>query len=214
MKKILAQIPKTIDDIFGQFGATAHHAANQLRWYFAALFLVATLWNWSDDSAAKFIYPVLALLWLMTAFLWGRRPNRNPVNNFSLWVDVAILSLGLLLCAWQGVFNTKGWLVFLCYFPVLALTARRYNFLLVLQVAAFLVAFYALVSLFAIGSLALPRLLVIGALDLAAHALNVQMIVHTLTLHLLAIVHRAALLVQTVQMALDVHVILPNLDQS
>lgn len=172
MKKILANIPKIIDDVFTQFGASANSSANQLRWYFGALFLLATLWTLGDDSAAKFIYPALALLWLITAFVFGRHAKTHPTSNFSLWVDVAILSFGLLLCAWQGVFNTKGWLVFLCYFPVLALTARHYNFLLVLQVASFLVVFYALVSLYAIDSLALPRLLAVGAMAWAALALT------------------------------------------
>ncbi len=172
MKKILDRIPKTIDDIFGQFGASANLSANQLRWYFGAMFLVATLWTLSADSAAKFLYLTLALLWLSAAFVFGRRAKTNAASSLSLWIDVAILSFGLLLCAWQGVFNTKGWLVFLCYFPVLALTARRSNFWLVLQVASFFVAFYALVSLYAIGSLALPRLLAIGAMALAAIALT------------------------------------------
>ena len=172
MKKILDRIPKTIDEIFAQFGASDDHSANRLRWYLGALFLVATLWSLNDDSAAKFIYPVLALLWLSAAFLYGLRAKTKATSNLPLWIDVAILSFGLLLCAWQGVFNTKGWLVFLCYFPVLALTARRSNVLLVLQVASFLVAFYALVSLYAIDSLALPRLLVIGAMAWAAVALT------------------------------------------
>ncbi len=172
MKKILDRIPKTIDEVLGQFGASDHRSANQLRWYFSAMFLVATLWTLSDTSAAKFIYLALALLWLSAAFVFGRRANPTTASVLSLWMDVAILSFGLLLCAWQGTFNTKGWIVLLCYFPVLALTARRANFWLVLQVAAFLVAFYALVSLYAIGSLALPRLLAIGAMAWATTALT------------------------------------------
>ena len=174
MKKILDRIPKTIDDIFAQFGASAHQSANQLRWYFAAMFLVATLWTLGDDSPAKLIYLALALLWLIAAVVFGRRAKtkRPIVSQLPLWMDVAILSFGLLFCAWQGVFNTKGWIILLCYFPVLALTARRSDFLWVVQVAAFLVAFYALVSLYAINSLALPRLLTIGAMALAAIALT------------------------------------------
>ncbi len=172
MNKILAQIPKIIDVRYEQFGASLHRSTNQLRWYFGWLFMLATLWTLGDDNSTRFIYPALGLLWLITAFVFGQRAKSKPSSNVALWVDVAILSFGLLLCAWQGVFNTKGWIILLCYFPVLALTARHYNFLLVLQVASFLVAFYALVSLYAIGSLALPRLLAIGAMAGAALALT------------------------------------------
>jgi Stage II sporulation protein E (SpoIIE) len=174
MKKILANIAPAIDDVFGQFGASAHRAANRLRWFYGALFLIATLWNLGDTNAAMLIYPILALLWLLAALAFGLRAKTNLSNNgiVAIWIDVAILCFGLLLCAWLGVFNSKGWLVFLCAFPVLALTARRCNLLLVLQVAAFFLVFYALVSLFAIGSLALPRLLAIAAMAMATAALT------------------------------------------
>ena len=174
MKKLLDQVPKSIDGIYEQFGVTSHRAANTLRWFFAAMFLVATLWSLSDDSAAKFIYPILALLWLIAALMMGLRTKAmmTPQSSLTMWVDLTIISTGLLLCAWQGVFNTKGWIVFFCYFPVLAVLARRQNIWLVLQAAAFIVVFYALVSLFALGSLALPRLLGIGAMALAAVALT------------------------------------------
>jgi hypothetical protein len=174
MKKILASIAPAIDDVFGQFGASAHRAANRMRWFYGVLFLVATLWNLDDTNAAMLIYPVLSLLWLVAALTFGLRAKTNLRNNgiVAIWVDVAILCFGLLLCAWLGVFNSKGWLIFLCVFPVLALIARRSNVLLVLQVASFLLLFYALVSLFALGSLALPRLLAIAAMAMATTALT------------------------------------------
>ncbi len=174
MKNLLDQVPKRIDEVYEQFGAATQRAANQLRWCFAALFLVATLWSLSDDSAAKFIYPALAVLWLTVALVFGWRAKTPPPLHagLTLWTDLAIISTGLALCASQGVFNTKGWIIFFCYFPVLALLARRQNLWLVLQAAAFIVVFYTLVSLFTLGSLALPRLLTVGAMAFAALALT------------------------------------------
>jgi serine phosphatase RsbU (regulator of sigma subunit) len=89
-----------------------------------------------------------------------------------MWVDLIIVSTGLLLCAWQGVFNTKGWIVFFCYFPVLAVLARQHNIWLVLQASSFIIVFYALLSLYVLGSLVLPRLLAIGTMMMAAWALT------------------------------------------
>ncbi|HEX4949296.1 MAG TPA: PP2C family protein-serine/threonine phosphatase [Blastocatellia bacterium] len=174
MKKLLDQVPPRIDNVFNQFAASAQRSANRLRWFFGVLFVLATLWSIGDDSPVGLIYPMLAGLWFGAALGFGLRAKTKLTNNgiLALWIDLAILSLGLLLCAWQGVFNTKGWLILLCYFPVLAMSARRYNFLLVVQAASFIIVFYALVSLFAIGSLALPRLLAIGAMTLATLALT------------------------------------------
>jgi serine phosphatase RsbU (regulator of sigma subunit) len=176
MKKLLDQIPARINDVLSQFAAAAERSANALRWFFAALFMVAALWSLGDDSAAKLIYPILSFLWLIAALTLGLRAKAKAATSSSLtlWVDLAIISTGLVLCAWQGVFNTKGWIVFACYFPVLALTARRQNLWLLLQAAAFIVVFYALVSLFVLGSFALPRLMTIGAMTLAALALTRQ----------------------------------------
>jgi hypothetical protein len=173
MKKILDQIPTTMDNVFGQFAASTQRAANGLRWWFGAFFVLATLWSLGDDSAAKLIYLVVGLLWLLLAALTTLRASAKLAANgiALLWLDLAIISFGLMLCAWLGVYNTKGWILFLSYFPVLALTARRYNILLVLQCAAFIFLFYALLSLWALGSLVLPRLLMIVAMTVATLAL-------------------------------------------
>ena len=172
MKKLLDQVPKSIDEIYGQFGVKGQRAANTLRWFFVAMFLVATLWSLGDESAAKFIYPILALLWLIAALTLGLRTKATTQSSLAMWIDLGIISTGLVLCAWQGVFNTKGWIVFFCFFPVLALLARQQNVWLVLQASSFIIVFYALLSLFTLGSLALPRLLAIGAMAIAAFALT------------------------------------------
>lgn len=174
MKKILAQIPIKIDEIFGQHSAAAQRAANRLRWFYGALFLIATLWNFSNDGLSQIIYPLLTLLWFLSAFVFGLRAKTNLTSNgiFAVWIDVAILSLGLGLCAMGGVFNTKGWLILLCYFPVIALLATRSNLLLIIQVAVFLIGLYAMLSMYTIGSLALPRLLTIVAMTMATIALT------------------------------------------
>ena len=170
MKTILDQIPTTMDNVLGQFGASTQLASNRLRWCLGGLFLIATVWSLDDDSAAKFIYPVVGVLWLVLAGVTSLRAKANLSGNgiVQLWLDLAIISFGLLLCSWQGVYNTKGWILFLSYFPVLALAARRYNTLLVLRMAALITVFYAVVSLFTLGSLVLPRLLMIAVMTIAA----------------------------------------------
>jgi len=173
MKKILDQLPSQIEQVYEQFGAATQRSANTLRWFFVVMFFVATIWSISDGGPARFIYPTIGLCWLIAALTLGLRAKTNLSNSntFSMWVDLAIISMGIILCAWQGVFNTKGWIIFLCYFPVLALIARRFNFLLVLQAASFVIVFYAVVSLLAIESLVLPRLLAVAAMALASLAL-------------------------------------------
>lgn len=173
MKQLLESIPRQIDTVYEQFTAASQHSAKILRWSFVALFFIASLWNSSDDSNAQYIYPALGLLWLLAALIFGRRTKTNPSRwqSLPLIIDLAIISAGLSACAWLGVFNTKGWLVFLCYFPVLALTSLRFKVLLVLQVTAFIIVFYAMLSLFAIGSLVLPRLLMVAAMGAAVIAI-------------------------------------------
>lgn len=169
MKKILAQIPLQIDHAWRQKAATAARTAQALRIFFCVLFAVAALW--SADETGLFIYAPLAVLWLFAASLFGLL-QKADVFILGAWLDVAILSLGLLLCAWFGVFNAKGFLVLLAYFPVLALAARRGNLLLVWQLGAGIVVFYALLSLWTLGSPALPRLLAISAMTFVAGSLT------------------------------------------
>jgi serine phosphatase RsbU (regulator of sigma subunit) len=171
MKKVLDQIPTQIDAALHQFTAGAVKSANVLRWFFMAMFILAAIWSWGDDFAAKFIYPSLAFLWLMAALIFSLK-KKADYFILSIWIDLFIISAGLLLCAWQGVFNAKGFIVFLCYFPVLAIVAQRYNLLLVLQTAAFIVVFYTILSLWAIEAVSVPRLLALGAMTIAAVSLT------------------------------------------
>lgn len=170
MKKILDQIPHRIDHAFRQFAASAQKPANLLRWFFFLMFAVASFWAWANEASVLFIYPVIATLWLMAAVLF-RLFHQTDLFMFATWVDVAIISTGLLLCALFGVFNAKGFILFLCYFPVLAMTARRYNLLFVFQVGAGITVIYTVLSLWALGALPLPRILALGAMTLAAIAL-------------------------------------------
>lgn len=170
MKKILTQIPTQIDHVFRQGAEEAARTAYFLRIFFCLLFAVAAFWSASDE-AALFIYGTLAALWLLAASALNLL-KKAVSFILAIWMDVAILSLGLLLCSWFGVFNAKGFLVFLCYFPVLALAARRNNLLLVGQIGAGLIVFYALLSLWTLGSLAVPRLLAVGAMTFVAASLT------------------------------------------
>ena len=174
MQKILAQIPHHIDAAFALSVTSADKFANLLRWVFGAIFAVAFLWSWNDSGAIKMIYLGMALVWMFVALVFGREPKTNSLGsaNLLLYFDLAIISLGLLGCAWQGLLINKGAIIFLCYFPVLAMVARRNNILLLARVVIFIIVFYTILSLVAIGSFPLLRGLLIAAMGFAAFAVT------------------------------------------
>ena len=171
MQKILAQLPHNIDAAFALSVTSADKFANLLRWLFGAIFTVAFLWSWNDSGAIKMIYLGMALVWIFVALAFGKT-NPSASSNLLLYFDLAIISLGLLGCAWQGLLINKGAIIFLCYFPVLAMVARRNNILLLAQVTLVIVVFYSVLSLFAIGSFPLLRGLLLGAMGFAAFAVT------------------------------------------
>src|SRR4030095_4178755 len=61
--------------------------------------------------------------------------------------DLTIVHLGLAAFAWQGMFKTFGSGLYLCYFPILALTANHHRTTLALKAAAYAGIGYAAVSL-------------------------------------------------------------------
>lgn len=170
MKKILAHIPNTIDLALAQSIIASEKSALTLRWIFGAYFLLAALWSWADETASSLIYFGLALLWLLAALVLGMRTKTKLTNGkfLPLLVDFAIVSFGLLLCAWQNIFISKGTIIFLCYFPLLVILATRNNPLLFLQVTGGLLLFYLLLSLFAVDSFSLLRVLMFGVMGFTA----------------------------------------------
>ncbi len=170
MKKILAQIPNKIDLALAQSIIASEKSALTLRWIFGAYFLLAALWSWNDETASSLIYFGLALLWLLAALILGMRTKTKLTNGkyLPLLVDFAIVSFGLLLCAWQNIFISKGTIIFLCYFPLLVILATRNNILLFLQVTTGLLLFYLLLSLFAVESFSILRVLMLGILGFVA----------------------------------------------
>ncbi|MBS1812191.1 MAG: serine/threonine-protein phosphatase [Acidobacteria bacterium] len=170
MKKILDQIPQSTDSTFRQFAFSAGKSANLLRWFYCLMFAVSSLWSLNDNAPTIFIYPVLTVLWLTVAMLFGYF-HKSDVFILSIWIDLAIITTGLLLCAVFGVFNAKGFNIFLCYFPVMAIATRRYNLLFVLQIGAGLLAMYAVLSLWTLQTLPIPRLFALAAMTLVCAAL-------------------------------------------
>ena len=170
MKNILAQIPHNIDNAFRQFALAAEKPATILRWFYCLLFALASLWSLSDDAPTNYVYPALTFLWLVAALVF-RYFRKSDLFIVATWIDLLIISAGLLMCAQQGLFNSKGFIVFLCYFPVLALAARRYNALFVLQLGASIAFIYTMLSLWALATIPLPRVLTIVAMTIATVAL-------------------------------------------
>lgn len=177
MKKLLETVPKRVDAAFARHSLTLEKWVNLLRWFFCAFFALLSLWLFArDESGGAFTVLAFAALWLSEALFIGYRRRRAvadaqaaPLGTLAVWLDVAVISIGLLLCLAQGVLASAGFVLFLCYFPVLALSARCYRFVLPLAAAAVVSVFYLVLVLSRGGSLT-PQVAVIPAIVWATAA--------------------------------------------
>lgn len=173
MKKILDQIPKLSEEAFSKFAEGGLEASNFLRWFFFAMFAVASLWSINDENWLIYVYPLMTLLWMVAAFI--TRPDRQSAGRNAsrfLLLDLSIITAGLFICALNLALNTKGSVIFLCYFPVLALAARSLGMFDVLRGAVFTVFVYGAFSIFLVGVFPLTRLLALLAMAIAAAFLS------------------------------------------
>ncbi len=105
MKKVPATVSAQVEAALDQQAVASEGWANKLRLWFAIVFGAAALWSWSSGSPARYIYLTLAVLWLIAMFvIKARLKGEFPASLVTMTtnIDLAIISLGLLLCWWTG----------------------------------------------------------------------------------------------------------------
>jgi hypothetical protein len=147
MKKLLDTVPGRVDAAFARFGTSAERAANLLRWYFCVGFALTGAWLLVNGEAGGWASLAVAAMWLgavlvATSLTKRAAANAAPVGTLTTWLDVAVVSLGLLLMLGGRMLGAANFMLFLCYFPILALSARHYRAGLPVQVAAFISLLY------------------------------------------------------------------------
>jgi hypothetical protein len=167
MKKLLDTVPGRVDAAFARFGLSSERAANWLRWYFCVGFALAGASLLVNGERGGLASLAVAALWLVAALVGTSltkraAANAAPVGALATWLDIAVVSAGLLLLLSQGMLAAAGFVLFLCYFPVLALSARHYSLSLPAKAATFASAFYLSILLGRGGSLTLPTFMILA----------------------------------------------------
>lgn len=168
MKKLLDSVPKRVDAAFARHALSLEKSAGRLRWFFCGGFALVGLWLLARGEAGGVASLVFAAMWLASALFVRTRARRAVESDgpalagLAVTLDVLVACVGLVLCLWQGMFAPNGIVLFACFFPVLALSARYFNALLVVGAAAFISLFY-LVLIAASGALSLPSLVLLAA---------------------------------------------------
>ncbi|MBO0860309.1 MAG: serine/threonine-protein phosphatase [Chloracidobacterium sp.] len=148
MKQLKDRLPKQVDEALNEQALASEGWATRTRWIFAVIFTVSAIWNWKNPSKAKYIYLELAGAWMLMAAIGGAlRKSPIPTLTRMTMIDLTIVHLGLAAFVWQGLFPGFGPDTFLCYFPILAITANRFRMPAALKSAAYAGAGYAAISL-------------------------------------------------------------------
>jgi hypothetical protein len=155
LKRLKGDVQNSIDEALDRFAGRAERWAGYVRLFFAFVFALAAAVAWRAPDARRWIYILLAASWLVAFILVRLRVKADSSASFATLttlVDLTIVNSGLLLFVWQrpGVVSGAG--LFLLYFPILAVAAMRYRAGLVIAAGLYSSAFYAIVSLMAIGS--------------------------------------------------------------
>jgi hypothetical protein len=155
LKRLKGAVREGIDEALNQFSARGERWAGHVRLVFAVIFIIAAAMAWPAQDARRWIYVLLAAAWLV-AFLAVRLKRRSGTSDafvtLTTLVDLTIVNSGLLLFTWQRPGIVSGAGLFLLYFPLLLVAALRYRGGLVIVAGVYASAFYAVVSLMALGS--------------------------------------------------------------
>jgi len=165
MNKVTAKVSTQVEAALDQQACASEGWANKLRLWFAIVFGAAALWLWSSGSQARYIYLTLAVSWLIALLvIKAKLKGEFPASLVTLTtnLDLAIISLGLLLCWWTGLFAERAPEIFFCYFPVLATTAMRYRLGLVIKAGVYTAIFYTVVATIATGFPFVPLTMLIA----------------------------------------------------
>jgi hypothetical protein len=148
MKQLKDRLPKQVDEALDEQARAAEGWATKTRALFAVVFASTAIWTWNNPSNAKYVYLQLAAAWMAMAAA-GAVLKKSPGANLTTMtmIDLTIVHLGLAAFVWLGLFPGIGSEIFLCYFPILAITANRRRMSAALKAALYAGAGYAAISL-------------------------------------------------------------------
>ena len=150
MKQIMDRLPKKVDAALDEHARAVRIWATKTRSLFTNIFAASTIWVWNQPSSAKYVYLLLTAAWMVVAaseVALKRSPEANVTAG--TMIDLTIVHAGLIAFVWQGLFPTFGFGLYLCYFPILALTAHRYRAIGAVKAAAYAGVGYAAISMWA-----------------------------------------------------------------
>ena len=148
MKQIIDRLPNQVDAALEEHARAARRLANRARALYILIFAASAIWAWNNQSNAKYVYLSLTSAWMVVTAT-GAALKRSSDATITAWtmIDLTIVHLGLAAFVWQGLYTTFGSEIYLCYFPILALTANYYRTRLAINAAAYAGAGYAAISL-------------------------------------------------------------------
>jgi hypothetical protein len=148
MKQIIDRLPKQVDAALEEQARAARILATKARSLFTIIFAASTIWVWNQQSNAKYVYLLLTAAWMVAPATGATlKKSSDSSATAGTMIDLTIIHLGLAAFVWQGQFTTFGFELYLCYFPILALTAYHYRTTLALKAAAYAGIGYAAISL-------------------------------------------------------------------
>ena len=148
MKQIIDRLPKQVDAALEEHARASRILATKARLLFTIIFAVSAIWMWNQQSDAKYVYLLLTAAW-MVVMATGATLKRSSDSSVTagMMIDLTIVHLGMAAFVWQGLFTTFGFGLYLCYFPILALTSHQYRTTLALRAVAYAAIGYAAISL-------------------------------------------------------------------
>jgi hypothetical protein len=153
MKQLKDRLPKQVDEALNEQARAAEGWATRARALFVLIFAASTIWNWNNQSNAKYLYLQLTAAWMVMAVVGAvLKKSSDATLTVLTMIDLTIVHLGLAGFVWQGLFPGLGSDMFICYFPILAIAANRHRMMSTLKAAAFAAVGYAAISLWGGGS--------------------------------------------------------------
>ena len=126
MKQIKDRLPKQVDAALEEYSRASLILATKTRALFIVIFAASAVWVWNQQSNAKYVYLLLTAAWMIVTATGATMKRTSDTNiTAGTMIDLTIIHLGLMVFVWQGLFTTFGFGLYLCYFPILALTAQH-----------------------------------------------------------------------------------------
>ncbi len=152
IKQLKDHLTKQVDAEIDEYARSVDGWAGKVRLIFVLIFAAASVWAWNHGSNAKFIYLILAVVWLVVMIIVGRRMRNAASDSLvttTTMLDLTIVHLSIVAFIQQGLFPDSGAGMYLCYFPLLAVAAHRYRRGLVIMAGLYALVVYAALSWYA-----------------------------------------------------------------